>query len=105
MCAELWRQDRPGHVGKTAREKRRRQFDDMMFRLEPRDKVRVTFAADFSEADEGMHLVFVAPHRSCHRLYDDNVGIGCDLQKVMLSAQSPQQAVKQREPLAVTVQD
>jgi len=35
MRAEVGGQDRPGHVGETAREERRSQFDDVMLRLEP----------------------------------------------------------------------
>ena len=67
MRTDVRRQDRPGHVGEAAGEERRRQFDDVMFRLEPGDVMRLLLAADFTEADKGVHLVLVAMHGLCHR--------------------------------------
>src|ERR1700721_16592 len=102
MRTEVRRQDRPWHVGETARKEWRCQFDDMMLRLEPGDIVGVALAADLAETDKGVHLVLVAAHRFCHRRDGDDVGIGRDLQKVMAAAQSPQPAVKDCKPLSVT---
>ena len=105
MRAEVGRQDRPGHVGEAAGEERRGQFDDMMLRLEPGDVMRVALAADFAEADEGMHLVLVAAHGLGHRRDQRDVGIGGDRQQIVMAAQPPQQAIQDRKPFGVAVQD
>ena len=105
MRAEIRRQDRPGHVGEAAGEERRGQFDDVMLRLEPGDEMRVPLAADFAEADEGVHLVLVAPHRLGHRGDLRDIGIGRDLQQVVMAAQPPQQAIEHGEALGIAMQD
>src|SRR5882724_7537211 len=46
MGAEIGREDRPGHIGEAAREKRRGELDDVVFRLEPGDVMRFRVAAD-----------------------------------------------------------
>ena len=90
---------------KPAREERRGQFDDMMLRLEPGDEVRFLLAADFAEADKGVHLVLVAAHGLGHRGDLGHVGIGRDIEQIVVLPQPPQQAVEQGEPLGVAVQD
>ncbi len=67
MRADVGRQDRPGHVGETAREERRRRFDDVMLGLEPGHEMRRRFAPDLAKADEGVHLVLIAVHGLGHR--------------------------------------
>ena len=49
-----------------------------MLRLEPGHIMRLLFAADLAEADEGVHLVLVAMHRAGHRVDLGNIGIGGD---------------------------
>ena len=105
MRADVRGQDRPGHVGEAAREERRGQLDNVVLRLEPGDEVRFLLAADFAEADKGMHLVLVAAHGLRHRGDLGDIGIGRDLEQVVVAAQPPQEAVEQGEPLGATVQD
>ena len=105
MRADVRRQDRPGHVGETAREERRGQFDDVVLRLEPGHEVRLLFAADFAEADKGVHLVLVAAHGLRHRGDLGHVRIGRDIKQIVVLPQPPQQAIEQGEPLGVAVQD
>ena len=105
MRADVRRQDRPGHVGETAREERRGQFDDVVLRFEPGHEVRVLFAADFAKADKGVHLVLVAAHGLCHRGDLGHVGVERDVEQVVIAAQSPQQAVEQGEARRIAMQD
>ena len=65
---QLGRQDRPAHVGEAAHEEAGVGADDVMLRLEPGDEARAVAVVDLAEADEGVHLVHVAPHRLGHRL-------------------------------------
>ena len=105
MHAGIRRQDRPRHVGETAGEKRSRQFDDVMLGFEPGDIVRFLFTPDFAEADEGMHLVFIASHGLGHRGDQRDIRIGRDLEQMVLPAQPPQQPIQDRKPFRVTVQN
>ena len=105
MRADIGRQDRPGHVGEAAGEERRRQFDDVMLRLEPGDVMGFLFAADFAEADEGVHLVFVAAHGFRHRRDLRNIRIGRDREQIVMAAQPPQQPVQDRKPFGIAMQD
>ncbi len=105
MRAGIRRQDRPGHIGEPAREERRGQFDDVMLRLEPGDEVRFVLAADFAEANEGVHLVLVAAHGLGHRGDVGHVRVGRDVEQVVILPQPPQQAIEQGEPLGVAMQD
>ena len=84
MRADVGGQDRPRHVGETAREERRGQFDDVMFRLEPGDEVRFLLAADFAEADKGVHLVLVAAHGLRHRGDLGHIRIGRDVEQIVM---------------------
>ena len=76
-----------------------------MLRLEPGDEVRFRLAADFAEADEGVHLVLVAAHGLGHRCDPRDVGIGRDVEQVVIVAQPPQQPIEQGEALGIAVQD
>ena len=105
MRAEIGRQDRPGHVGEAAREERRGQLDDVMLRLEPGDVARIALAADFAEADEGVHLVLVATHGLRHRRDPRHVGIGRDVEQIVMAAQPPQQAIENGKAFGIAVQD
>ena len=105
MRAKVRRQDRPGHVGKTAGKERRGQLDDVMFGLEPGDVMRVLLAADLAEADKGLHLVLVAAHRARHRRDQRDIRIGRDRQQIVMAAQPPQQPVQDRKALGIAVQD
>ena len=105
MRADIRRQDRPGHVGKAAGEERRCQFDDMMLRLEPGDEMRFLLAADFAEADEGVHLVLVVMHGLRHRGDSCHIRIGRDDKQVVVAAQPPQQAIEHGKAFAVAMQD
>ena len=103
--ADVGRQDRPGHVGETAGEERRGGFDDVVLGLEPGDVMRFRFAADLAEADEGVHLVFVAVHGFGHPGNSRNVGIGRDVEQIVMAEQAPQQAIQDCKPLGIAVQD
>ena len=105
MRADIRRQDRPGHVGKPAREERRGQLDDVVLWFEPGDKVRLLLATDFAETDKGVHLVLVAAYGFRHGGDLGDIGVGRDLEQVVVAAQPPQQAIEQGEPLGVAVQD
>ena len=105
MRADIARQDRPGHVGKTAGEERRGGFHDVVLRLEPGDEMRFLFAADFAEADRGLHPVLVALHGLCHGGGLRNVGIISGIEQIVIPAQPPQQAIEQGKALAIAVQD
>ena len=62
VSAQEGREDGPANAGEAANEEGCVALDDEMLRLEPGD-IALTFAiADFAEADEGTHLVDVAPH-------------------------------------------
>ena len=86
MRADIRRQDRPWHVGEAAREERRGQFDDVVLRLEPGDEVRVMLAADFAEADKGVHLVRVAAHGLRHRGELGHIGIGRGIKEIVMGS-------------------
>ena len=96
---------RPGHVGKTSREERRGRFHDVMFRLVPCDIMRFLLAADFAEADGGLHPVHVAMHGLRHRLGWRNIRIGRDIKQIGIVPQPPQQAIEGSKTLAVAMQD
>jgi len=74
-------------------------------RLEPGDEVLAIAGFDAAKSHKGAHLVYVAPDRLLHRLEAADVGVGCDLQKLGLSSQSPEQAVEQGEALRIAVAD
>src|SRR5437870_10387786 len=101
MRADIRRQDRPGHVGEMAREEGGGQFDDVMLRFEPGHEMRLLLAADFAEADKGMHLVLVAAHGFCHGGDLGHVRIGRDIKQIVTGSQPPQQAIEQGEPLGL----
>ena len=105
MRAEIRGEDRPGHVGKTPGEEWRCELDDVVFRLEPGDVMRVALPADFAKADEGVHLVLVAMDRTCHRRDQRNIRIGRDLDELMIVFQPEQQAIEDRKALAIAMQD
>ena len=60
---------------------------------------------DFAEADKGLHLVLVAMHGFGHGCDKRNIGIGRDHQEIVVTAKPPQQAIEQRKPLGVPVQN
>ena len=93
------------HVGETAREERRGQFDDMMFRFEPGDEVRFMLAADFAEADKGVHLVLVAAYCLRHRGDLGHIRVGRDIKQIVILPQPSQQAIEQGEPRHAAMQD
>ena len=105
MRANIRRQDRPRHVGEAARKERRGRFHDVMLRLEPGDEMRFLFAADFAEANRGLHPVLLAVHGLCHGGGLRNVGIISGIEQIVIPAQPPQQPVEQRKAFAIAVQD
>ena len=86
MRADVGGEDRPRHVGETARKERRGHLHDVVLRLEPGEVMRFLFAADFAEADESLHPVRIAMHGFGHgdRLRD--VRIGRSVQEIMMAA-------------------
>ena len=67
--------------------------------------MRFLLAADFAEADKGVHLVLVAAHRLGHRGDLGDIGIGRDIEQIVMAAQPPQQAIEQGEALGIAMQD
>ena len=70
--------DQPIHLGEAIDEERHRALQDEMLRLEPCDIQRLAIYAPRAEAEEGVHLVNVAPHRKgiIVEASDDRVGAG-----------------------------
>ena len=60
-----------------------------MFRFEPGDEVRFMLAADFAEADKGVHLVFVAADGLRHGGDLGHVRIGRDINEIVMTSQPP----------------
>ena len=107
--AALRRQDRPAHGREAAREEGRRRLDDVMLGLEPGDVQRraalVVAIGDRPEADEGLHLVHVAPHRLRHLVGAQPVGIERIGAQTGLDLEAPEQPIEQAEAIGVAVQD
>ena len=97
----LRRQDRPAHRGETVDEKGGVGADDMMVGFEPGDEARRAVLVHLAEADEGAHLVNVAPHVLGERFQSANQRIGLILQQFGLGAQPGQRGVEQRPALRI----
>ena len=76
-----------------------------MLRFEPGDVMRALFAADFAEADKGVHLVFIAMHSLGHRGNLRDIRIGRGIEQMRMPAQPPQQPIQHRKPLGIAMQD
>ncbi len=77
-----------------------------MLGLEPGDEPFASAALpDRPEAHEGAHLVHVAAHAAGEFVDASHIQVGAVVQDARSSLQPPQQAVEQREPLRVRMQD
>lgn len=77
-----------------------------MLGLEPGDEGTVLASSRHGpEADEGRHLVEVAPHRARHRLRPGDIGIDAVVEQRRLLLQAQQHAVEQGEAATVPVAD
>ncbi len=76
-----------------------------MLGLEPGDVTGASIRFDLPKANEGVHLVHVAPHLLRHPLQALDQRIGAILHRLRLGAETEQQSVKQREPLRVEMAD
>ncbi len=76
-----------------------------MLRLEPGDEICVALAADLAEADVGMHLVLVAMNRSRHGRDLRDIGVGRDVDEIVIVLQAPEQAIEDRKALGIPMQD
>ena len=103
MRATIGREDRPAHAGEAAHEKGRVAFDNEVRGLEPGYIALVVAFADLPEADEGAHLVDVAPDGFLHRLEASDVGVGGDLQKLRFVSHPPKHPVEHGKALGIPV--
>jgi hypothetical protein len=61
------------HAGETAEKEARLRLQDVVIRLEPGD---VAGPGRLAEAEEGVHLVRIPPHRLGHALGADHLRVG-----------------------------
>ena len=66
-----------------------------MLRFEPGDEPRPVRRLDFAKADEGGHLVPIAPHRALHVLKPAHQRIAGDLQEARRLPKSEESGIKQ----------
>src|SRR5712672_2893895 len=76
-----------------------------MLRLEPGDEMRFLFAADFAEADRGLHPVRVAVHGPCHCRDLGDIRIGHAIEQIVIADEPPQQPIEQGKAFGVAMQD
>jgi len=67
--------------------------------------MRLAFASDLAETDEGVHLVLVPAHGLGHRGDLGYVRIGRDIEQLVIGPQPPQQAIQDCKALDVAMQD
>ena len=98
------RQDRPVHGGEAAREEIGVEADDVIVGFEPGDVARRAIRhRQFAEADEGAHLVHVAPDILGHPFDPPDQRIGLIAHQAGLRADADQQGVEQREAFGIAV--
>ncbi len=77
-----------------------------MLGLEPGDERTLPAGTGHRpEADEGRHLVEIAPDRTCHRLGPGHIRVALVGEECRLPLQTQQHAVEQREPARVAMAD
>ena len=70
---------------KRLTKKRARSADDVVLGLEQGDEARCPRPVNLAEADEGVHLVNVAPHRFAPALEPADERVGCVVERAAIA--------------------
>jgi len=105
MHAPARGEDRPAHIGEAAHEERSFGADDVVIGFKPSDEVgRAVLLLNLAEADKGVHLVGIAPHRLGELLKAAHLRVGLVFHCPWIALEPPQEAVKQSEARRIRVQ-